>query len=400
MKFVKITFLCTALCALSLFTEAVAQEARTVFTKTFNSVAGGNIVNTGVSSDDYFAAISSFHAFGGDINEKGTVNPIRVRVFAQSNTWRLQPDFATHGNNDSWNITILFVKKSLDAVKFGKNGHIVSSLENSGFIADVGTKRRVGLMKFAGTDREGGIWRVANQDFEIGRIGASSLTSSDVGGFTTDLYVGGNGNIGIGTTSPSQKLHIAGNALVAGTSEIFSTNRNALTLKTPDNFGNNGIAFQNAGGSYTWNIHRKAHSNGGGSDADLVFAGGLSTDLTNLASAMTLKQNGDMVLGGRLTANRVTLNVGSFPDYVFADDYELMPLNEVEAFIQQNKHLPNMPGEAEVVENGMDVGQINTILVEKVEELTLHTIEQQKHIQSLEEKLEQLAKQLTELQNK
>jgi len=88
-----------------------------------------------------------------------------------------------------------------------------------------------------------------------------------------------------------------------------------------------------------------------------------------------------------ILANKVVLNVGSFPDYVFSKNYKLMPLTEVATFIKKNKHLPNMPSEADVVTNGMDVKQINTVLVEKVEELTLHTISQEEKINKLENKL-------------
>lgn len=108
---------------------------------------------------------------------------------------------------------------------------------------------------------------------------------------------------------------------------------------------------------------------------------------------LSIEQNGTVI------AKRVQLDIGSFPDYVFANGYDLMPLEQVEAYIKANKHLPNMPSEAEVVKNGMDVGKINTILVEKVEELTLHTIAQQKHIKKLNSKLKAFEQQLKEIKN-
>lgn len=72
----------------------------------------------------------------------------------------------------------------------------------------------------------------------------------------------------------------------------------------------------------------------------------------------------------------------AWPDYVFKPDYELTPLNQVEEFITKNGHLPNVPS-AEVVEkDGVELGEMNRILLEKVEELTLHLIEQQKMLQA------------------
>ncbi len=74
----------------------------------------------------------------------------------------------------------------------------------------------------------------------------------------------------------------------------------------------------------------------------------------------------------------------NWPDFVFADDYNLMSLYEVENYIKQNRHLPNVPSEAQVLENGVNVGEMTSILLQKVEELTLHIIELNKRIEELE----------------
>ncbi|QCD62910.1 hypothetical protein [Tenacibaculum maritimum] len=101
---------------------------------------------------------------------------------------------------------------------------------------------------------------------------------------------------------------------------------------------------------------------------------------------------------GKLTLDQISLNVTTFPDYVFAKEYHLMPLNEVASYIKENKHLPNMPTEKEVVKEGMNVGQINTLLVEKVEELTLYTIEQEEKIQAQEKTMKALLQKLEALE--
>jgi hypothetical protein len=74
---------------------------------------------------------------------------------------------------------------------------------------------------------------------------------------------------------------------------------------------------------------------------------------------------------------------GNWADYVFADDYKLMPLEEVEAFVNQNKHLPNVPSADEMAETGIDVAKVDAKLMEKIEELTLYMIEMKKEIKSL-----------------
>jgi len=73
------------------------------------------------------------------------------------------------------------------------------------------------------------------------------------------------------------------------------------------------------------------------------------------------------------------------PDYVFEDGYELMPLPELEAYIENNRHLPGIPAKEELAQ--VDIVSQQQKLLEKIEELTLYTIEQEKHINELKELL-------------
>jgi hypothetical protein len=88
---------------------------------------------------------------------------------------------------------------------------------------------------------------------------------------------------------------------------------------------------------------------------------------------------------GMLFCKGVTVTVNSFPDYVFDSTYQLLPLKELELFIKTNKHLPEVPDESQVKTDGLDLGQMNTILLKKIEELTLYIIDQQKQIDELRE---------------
>jgi uncharacterized protein (DUF1499 family) len=78
---------------------------------------------------------------------------------------------------------------------------------------------------------------------------------------------------------------------------------------------------------------------------------------------------------------------GAWPDYVFHDQYNLPSLNQVESFIKLNRHLPEIPSEAEIQKNGQNLGEMNSKLLKKVEELTLYLISQQKEIEVLKEKM-------------
>jgi hypothetical protein len=76
-------------------------------------------------------------------------------------------------------------------------------------------------------------------------------------------------------------------------------------------------------------------------------------------------------------------------DHVFDKKYDLMPLSHLEKYIQENKHLPDVPTTAEVMKDGLDLGKMNAILLKKVEELTLYTIQLQKEVEGLRKEVQQ-----------
>ncbi len=95
---------------------------------------------------------------------------------------------------------------------------------------------------------------------------------------------------------------------------------------------------------------------------------------------------------GEVTAMKVRVTQDAWADYVFADDFKLRPLSEVATFIGKNKHLPDVPSQTEITANGLDLGEMQKIHMQKIEELTLYLLEQEKRIQLLEQKLLQLTK--------
>lgn len=94
---------------------------------------------------------------------------------------------------------------------------------------------------------------------------------------------------------------------------------------------------------------------------------------------------------GVLRAREIIIDAAIlWSDFVFEANYDLKPLSEVEDYIKTNGHLPDVPSEAEVKQNGINVAEMDAILLRKIEELTLHSIEQEKRIANLEEKLTRL----------
>lgn len=95
----------------------------------------------------------------------------------------------------------------------------------------------------------------------------------------------------------------------------------------------------------------------------------------------------DLHLNGKLKMDNWTLET---PDYVFADDYKLRSLDEVEKFIEKEKHLPEVQSAKEMKEEGVDIAELNMTLLKKVEELTLYLIDQKQTIENQNEKIAKL----------
>jgi hypothetical protein len=131
---------------------------------------------------------------------------------------------------------------------------------------------------------------------------------------------------------------------------------------------------------------------------DIVF--GQRTSGLAWGEAMRIKGNGSVGIGtidpgtsklaveGTIAARRIKVTQsGTWPDFVFDTEYKLPSLQEVEVFIKVNRHLPDVPSAAEVTKEGQDVGEMNRILLQKIEELTLHLIEQEKKIAAQQEQI-------------
>jgi len=97
--------------------------------------------------------------------------------------------------------------------------------------------------------------------------------------------------------------------------------------------------------------------------------------------------------------NVVVADVNSFPDYVFADNYKPISLDELERFITKNNHLPEIPTTADVKKEGIKLGEMNIKLLKKVEELTLYTIEQENKLTKQQKLIDKLIKRIEKIEN-
>lgn len=97
-----------------------------------------------------------------------------------------------------------------------------------------------------------------------------------------------------------------------------------------------------------------------------------------------------LAVNGNIRAKEVKVEITGWPDYVFENDYPLLSLESLDAYIQQYKHLPNVPPAAIIETEGLNLGEINKTLLQKIEELTLHLIAKDKEIRILNKSIQRL----------
>ena len=269
------------------------------------------------------------------------------------------------------------------------------------------------------TEYKRGFIDVSGTDFRIG-----TNTENNSGKFI--IRVNGNNtvnispdnNVGIGVDNPTQKLHVAGNSIVSGYSIIGGTATigGAANIAGTASIGNN----TSIGGNITVdavnpiiqlensNVEKgfvqlsgdniRIGTNGGNTNGKFVIR-------TNGGDRFFVDGSGNVNIGSQTDAPGYIVRVGGkmiceevkvklqssgWPDYVFSESYNLPALTELEKFIQKNKHLPNIPSATEVEKNGLEVGDMQKRMMEKIEELTLYIIQQQKEIDELKLQMKKL----------
>lgn len=121
----------------------------------------------------------------------------------------------------------------------------------------------------------------------------------------------------------------------------------------------------------------------------------VTSNQVEIGTSISLPAGYKLGVGGKVLCEevRVKLQSSTWPDYVFETNYPLRPLKEVEQFIRTYRHLPNIPAAKDIEANGMEVGEMQRKMMEKIEELTLYVIE-------LEKKSQEMQKRISQLENK
>lgn len=231
------------------------------------------------------------------------------------------------------------------------------------------------------------------------------------------------GKVGIGTTAPSYKLHVTSNSVIA-TAGPYTDNL--------ANFGkglNNGLRFQALGYgnfiSVSSAFRLQMTTSATNYTGYVEFSNPETPNTTksavsfgyNNVELMRINENGKVRIGSNdratpdgyklfveqgILTEKVKVAVAGqvdWADYVFAPDYKLMPLEEVEQFTKENKHLPNVPSASEMVTNGLDVAKMDAKLLEKIEELTLYVVKQNNENKELKTELKKQKREIEELKS-
>lgn len=199
---------------------------------------------------------------------------------------------------------------------------------------------------------------------------------------TTMMMINSLGNVEIGGGyNPTAKLQVDGNIALGGSGYSFGISMNdRFTYQSLSqlHYGMQWLVDPEATGGFTmWQS---------GYMGIKFFTQGLprmTVGFNGYVGIGTTKPQSELSVNGTVTAKKIKITASGWADFVFEPDYTLPPLAEVEKFIAKNKHLPNVPSAAEVEKDGVDLGEMNKILLQKVEELTLHMIQQQKEIEEL-----------------
>ncbi|MDW3193124.1 MAG: hypothetical protein R8G66_12200 [Cytophagales bacterium] len=236
----------------------------------------------------------------------------------------------------------------------------------------------------------------------------SIFTSSGLNTWNLGLTQDKDGNIGIGTTTPKSRLEAtsensdsdvilarfihrantteAGAGIqLGGKNDDKGFGAKILGYSNPNLNHNSRMSIFTSSGLNTWNL-------------------GLTQDKDGNVGIGTISPSQKLSVDGTINAEEILLEDVAGADFVFEEDYDLRSLEETEQFIKANKHLPEVPSAAEMAEEGLALKEMNILLLQKVEELTLHLIRMEKEAKTnaadFEAKLLEQEKQIEALKAK
>jgi|WetSurMetagenome_2_1015567.scaffolds.fasta_scaffold00004_17 hypothetical protein len=238
-------------------------------------------------------------------------------------------------------------------------------------------------LKYTGSDKLTSGSRITQlTDLEIDGTNMKATLSSRLGFGSAWTTTGGNASAVLGSITSLSKINAN-----TWTSTYAAGGTFSVILNNPTGYNSNEHIIA---GTYT-QLSGTISSFPANGYVTALFA----RDLVNVSSTWAGYFDGKVAVTSKIYSEEVIVKLKSeWADYVFDDEYKLLPLNEVAKFIDENKRLPDIPSSDDVAKNGITLGEMNAQLLKKVEELTLYLIDQNKKIESQSKEIELLKKEI------
>ncbi|MES2796956.1 MAG: hypothetical protein V4683_13385 [Bacteroidota bacterium] len=313
----------------------------------------------------------------GNIRNEGDIN-IEDGFLKLSNTtdavnWTMQYSTSTD--------RLLFLHQGQERITFQNGGNVgigtVSPIDKlEVYDGNITQNNTNGTFRLQANSIDKGFMQLSGDNVRIG-----TYSTNDLGNLI--FRVNGGDRM---TISPSGNTSIAGNASVTGTTTLngkLTVNEGFEAIHVEGN--DPAINFFEAADQrgYIWMIDDNMNIGTSNANSRINMVTSQVTIGTSIATPSTYK----LGVGGRIICEelKVKLQSAGWPDYVFAKNYKLKPLEEVENFIKLNNHLPNIPSAQVIDKEGLEVGEMQRRMMEKIEELTLYIIDLKKEIDGMKE---------------
>ena len=211
---------------------------------------------------------------------------------------------------------------------------------------------------------------------------------------STVLTLNDNSYVGIGTTNPFQKLSLMDGQLFFGHNSPNQLESGRLRFSEYTNsFQGAFIHYDGSSNILNIGVHNANDSNTSNDYNSIA----IRRDNGNVGIGTEVTGSHKLAVEGSIGAREVKVEASGWSDFVFENDYELRTLEEVAQHIDENGHLPDIPSEEEVMTSGINLGEINAKLLQKIEELTLYMIDMNKRMGDLEIQNQALKEEISTL---